>query len=213
MSASTSSKIGNCEPSPAGTCKPDWAIKASRPTVFKATVLPPVLGPVTTRIRNRTPRLRSIGTTVRSGAGSATGGTVSEPRLHAGRASPGLRPAMARRTTPGARAGTGSAGTGFFTAGSPRKKASSKGCLAARRTRRDFLVELGSRHLVVEAQAPAREDQVEIGHGLERGQQRFATPGRPERAEPPEDPANLLRFPRRRNESWADCSPTAAGSM
>ncbi len=59
----------------------------------------------------------------------------------------------------------------------------------------DFLVELGSRHLVVEAQASPREDQVEIGHGFERGQQGFRDLG-DQRGEPPEDPANLLGFPR-----------------
>ena len=98
-------------------------------------------------------------------------------------------------------------------AGSHRKKASSKGCLAARRTRLRFLVEVRGRHLVVETQPSPREDQVELGHGLERRQQRFRHLADLS-AQPPEDPANLFRLPEpRRNESWADCSPTAAGSM
>ena len=140
MSASTSSKIGNCEPSPAGTCSPDWAMMASRPTVLSATVLPPVFGPVTTRIRKRTPRLRSIGTTVRSGTGFATGGAGSgsaEPPAFApasGDDSAGDSVGSPEGT---GTAGTGAAGTGFARAGSSRKNASSKGCLAPRMTSRD----------------------------------------------------------------------------
>jgi hypothetical protein len=45
MSASTASKMGSSARS-AGTGRPDCAISASRPTVFRVTVLPPVLGPV-----------------------------------------------------------------------------------------------------------------------------------------------------------------------
>ena len=64
----------------AGMCSPDWAMTASRPTVLKATVLPPVFGPVTTSIWNRSPRCTSIGTTVRASAGFA-GDPASAPGL------------------------------------------------------------------------------------------------------------------------------------
>ena len=37
-----------CSPPPPGTKSPDWCISASSPTVFIATVLPPVFGPVMT---------------------------------------------------------------------------------------------------------------------------------------------------------------------
>ena len=144
MSASTSSKIGNCEPSPAGTCKPDWAMMASRPTVFKATVLPPVLGPVTTRIRNRTPRFRSIGTTVRSACGLCGGAArVRSAGLTRGVGS-STRFGRSRRRGSARAAETGSSGTGFARAGSPRKNASSKGCLAARRTSLDSWLNCGA---------------------------------------------------------------------
>lgn len=42
---------GQFAASPTGTCSPDYAIRVSRPTVFRVTVLPPVLGPVLTRER------------------------------------------------------------------------------------------------------------------------------------------------------------------
>ena len=74
ISTSTSSKTGNCDPSCAGICRPDCAMIPIRPTVFRATVLPPVFGPVTTRICDRNPRCTSIGTTFRgSGAGPSSG--------------------------------------------------------------------------------------------------------------------------------------------
>ena len=45
MSARTASKMGRSARS-AGTGMPAWAMSARRPTVLRATVLPPVLGPV-----------------------------------------------------------------------------------------------------------------------------------------------------------------------
>ena len=75
MSASTSSKTGSCDPWCAGMCRPDCAMIASSPTVFRATVFPPVFGPVTTRIWNRRPRWTSIGMTVLgSSSGVVSGG-------------------------------------------------------------------------------------------------------------------------------------------
>ena len=44
-------------------CKPDWPINDNRPTVFRETVLPPVLGPVTISRLKSFPKLTSIGTT------------------------------------------------------------------------------------------------------------------------------------------------------
>ena len=60
MSASTSSKTGSAARS-AGGHKPHWWRIAARPSVFRATVLPPVLGPLMTSVRS-SPRSRSIGT-------------------------------------------------------------------------------------------------------------------------------------------------------
>ena len=50
-------------PSPAGIIRPHMAIRVSRPMVFRATVLPPVLGPVMMRVSNSTPKVMSVGTT------------------------------------------------------------------------------------------------------------------------------------------------------
>ena len=46
-----------------GSIRPHIAIRVSRPIVFKVTVLPPVFGPVMTRVLKSLPRLTSIGTT------------------------------------------------------------------------------------------------------------------------------------------------------
>ena len=62
MSASTASKTGSAAVS-AGGRSPDWCSSAARPSVFSATVLPPVFGPLITSAR-RPPRSRSIGTAV-----------------------------------------------------------------------------------------------------------------------------------------------------
>ena len=48
----------------AGMNIPDCAIRAKRPTAFKATVLPPVLGPVIKSILKRSPSSTSRGTTL-----------------------------------------------------------------------------------------------------------------------------------------------------
>ena len=60
MSASTWSKTGSAAVS-AGGRSPDWCSSAASPSVFSATVLPPVFGPLITSAR-RPPRSRSIGT-------------------------------------------------------------------------------------------------------------------------------------------------------
>ena len=66
MSASTVSKTGSTACS-AGGRSPAWWSRAARPSVFSATVLPPVFGPLTTSAR-RPPRARSMGTTASSGS-------------------------------------------------------------------------------------------------------------------------------------------------
>ena len=68
MSASTSSNTGSAAVA-AGGRSPDWWSSAARPSVFSATVLPPVFGPLITSARSP-PRSRSIGTAV---AGSSNG--------------------------------------------------------------------------------------------------------------------------------------------
>ena len=62
MSASTRSKIRTVESDPVGMCRPHWAMRVSRPMVFKVTVLPPVLGPVIIRVSKRSPSSRSLAT-------------------------------------------------------------------------------------------------------------------------------------------------------
>ncbi len=62
MSANTRLKTGSRLPGAAGTCKPDCAISANRPTVLSATVLPPVLGPEMTRTDASPPTERLTGT-------------------------------------------------------------------------------------------------------------------------------------------------------
>ena len=86
MSASTSSKTGSAAVS-AGGRRPDWCSSAARPSVFSATVLPPVFGPLMTSAR-RSPRSRSIGTAVpgsSSGCRASTRRTSSETRTGAPR--------------------------------------------------------------------------------------------------------------------------------
>ena len=63
MSAKTSPNTGRRVPASAGTCSPDWCIRLSRPRVRRATVLPPVFGPVMTSAVYSSPRRMSIGTT------------------------------------------------------------------------------------------------------------------------------------------------------
>src|SRR5579883_2750172 len=62
MSASTASKMGSSARS-AGRGIPDCAMRASRPTVFRVTVLPPVLGPVMTSSRRWPSSSMETGTT------------------------------------------------------------------------------------------------------------------------------------------------------
>ena len=51
MSANSVRNTGSVEPAAAGMCSPAWAISASSPAVFSATVLPPVFGPVMSSTR------------------------------------------------------------------------------------------------------------------------------------------------------------------
>ena len=62
MSASTRSNTLTALPASAGICSPHWAMRVSRPRVFRLTVLPPVLGPVITRVSNFRPSSMSMGT-------------------------------------------------------------------------------------------------------------------------------------------------------
>ena len=52
ISASTWSNKDTALPSDTGIIRPHMVIKVRSPTVFSATVLPPVLGPVMTRVSN-----------------------------------------------------------------------------------------------------------------------------------------------------------------
>ena len=53
---------GRLLPSAAGMCRPHWFMAASRPMVFSETVLPPVLGPVMTRVSKLSPSSTLMGT-------------------------------------------------------------------------------------------------------------------------------------------------------
>ena len=68
ISAYTLAKTPRTDLSPAGMCSPAWPIRVSRPTVLSETVLPPVLGPVTTSRSKSSPSLISIGTTLSLGS-------------------------------------------------------------------------------------------------------------------------------------------------
>ena len=70
ISAKTSSNTASSEPSKAGMWSPAWPIRVNKPTVFKETVFPPVLGPVTIRRSKSFPRWMLMGTTL---AGSRRG--------------------------------------------------------------------------------------------------------------------------------------------
>ena len=63
MSAYTSVKTDSSERSRAGMWSPAWPMRVKRPTVFRETVLPPVLGPVITRRSKSLPKWMSMGTT------------------------------------------------------------------------------------------------------------------------------------------------------
>ena len=59
--------------------KPGWAMTASRPTVFRATVLPPVFGPVTTSIRKREAEIHvDRGDDFRPGTAGTVGGAAGK---------------------------------------------------------------------------------------------------------------------------------------
>ena len=95
MSASTWSKTGSAAVS-AGGRSPAWCRSAARPSVFSATVLPPVFGPLITSARS-SPRSRSIGTAVpgraadaarrasRTSSETSTGAPFQRAREHAER--------------------------------------------------------------------------------------------------------------------------------
>ena len=63
MSAKTLSNTKTLLFSLAGIFNPDIAINVIKPTVFKVTVLPPVLGPVITSVLKLIPKFILIGTT------------------------------------------------------------------------------------------------------------------------------------------------------
>ena len=63
ISDSISSKTDISLRSPAGIIRPHIAIIESRPNVLIETVLPPVLGPVITRVSKSLPSMISTGTT------------------------------------------------------------------------------------------------------------------------------------------------------
>ena len=63
-STSTWSNIDISLPSDTGISNPHMLMSVRRPTVFKATVFPPVFGPVTTRVSKSIPSSTSIGTTL-----------------------------------------------------------------------------------------------------------------------------------------------------
>ena len=63
MSANTSSNTASSDPSKAGIWRPDWPMRVKSPTVFKDTVFPPVLGPVTMSRSKSFPRYTLMGTT------------------------------------------------------------------------------------------------------------------------------------------------------
>ena len=69
-SASTRSNTRTTLPSSAGMCRPHCAIRHSSPSVLSVTVLPPVFGPVMTRVSNCWPSSTLMGTAF---AGSSSG--------------------------------------------------------------------------------------------------------------------------------------------
>ena len=64
ISANILSKTYILEPSDVGMFKPEQAIQVIKPTVFNATVLPPVFGPVINNVLKSLPSDRLIGTTL-----------------------------------------------------------------------------------------------------------------------------------------------------
>ncbi len=91
-SASTRPTSGRRVSSRAGTSQPHWASSTSTPTVFRATDLPPALGPLTTRARASAGISRSRGTTAaRPAARSPPPSTSSKS---------GCRPPHTRRPAP-----------------------------------------------------------------------------------------------------------------
>ena len=63
MSANTLENTPSSERSRAGMWRPACPMRVKRPTVFRETVLPPVLGPVTMRRSKSSPSVREMGTT------------------------------------------------------------------------------------------------------------------------------------------------------
>ena len=92
MSASTRSKTGS-RARAAGTRRPHWCSIASSPSVFSATVLPPVLGPETTSARTPSSG-RSIGT---AEAGSSSGWRAARSSTSACRLDPAPGPGARQR--------------------------------------------------------------------------------------------------------------------
>ena len=89
MSANTSPKHGHLGALDApGMCRPAWAISVNRPTVLSVTVLPPVLGPVTTSVVKSVAQPQVDGhhlVRVDEGMAARTGCGCSPPVLSLGR--------------------------------------------------------------------------------------------------------------------------------
>ena len=149
------------------------------PTVLRATVLPPVFGPVTTRIWNWKPRWTSIGTTVRGSvaAGIAAGGW-------------GARPARARTGAP-ARSARGPGELARGRSPGPCGRGLRAAGAAPSEDETPFVLRSGRRHPVVEAvaaRAKIRSSSARISSGPEQRVGHLADLG----AEPAEDAADLL---------------------
>ena len=80
-SAKKESKTGRRVPGPAGGITPDWASAATSPTDLRKTVLPPVLGPVTTTTPSPSPSSMSKGT---ASMPAATSSGWRPPRMRSG---------------------------------------------------------------------------------------------------------------------------------
>ena len=93
ISANISANTAISDSGAAGTNRPDCIISVNNPSVFRATVLPPVLGPVIRRVSNSPPICMSIGTTDAAGI---NGWRACRKFTRPGPAKNGLTPRMSR---------------------------------------------------------------------------------------------------------------------
>ena len=84
MSAKTERNTGTDDPGSAGMCSPACAISGSRPAVFSATVLPPVLGPVTSSAVAGGTSLMSTGVGVSGSPDTSSAYRDTTPRISSG---------------------------------------------------------------------------------------------------------------------------------